>query len=719
MLAAIGLAGCGSDDASSDACAASSASLSLDKKAVVSVAYLGTKPQALYSFDGAGLTAPKEFKFVIRNNANVDAGRPLTIEAVQIVESGDGAVEKPAFECLVDGKPCADATIPAIIPDGFTSECMPKGAINSVTVSVRYDGAGITSVRKALLRIRFDGDPDYKTAPFDVRFETTAGDARIQCSQTVVDFGHIDKGKSATESFECRNVGTAPLRITKAELFSKTDPPLSVGIGDWVVTLAQGFPGTPELIIGPGKPLSMAATLTSVPGDEAIGATLHIYSTDQSKEYVAIQLLANSSGPCFKPDPASLDFGEVTVGGTGQREVQIKGCGSEPAILETIAMDTGSHADFSIDFTGATGGPPPSKTKPLTIQPNASQAITVLCKPTTLGAVRTGRVRMVSQDGTERFVPVTCTPAELSKPTACWTAHPGTTVIPQTELTLSAACSKAAPGHSIAKYKWKVVEQPPGSFANFKTGDSGKEAKFEPNVASNKTTPYHFSLQVTDEAGTQSDPVAIKIDVLPDNKLHVELTWNTPGDANKTDDKGADMDLHLAHPVATGVAGQTDLDGDGQPDPWFAAGCDCFWLTCSGQGPQGGWGDTADIHDNPKVDLDDTDGWGPENLSIKYPQQTLSGADVWYWIGAHAFNNLAYGPSTPKVRVYLDGVEVFNKTGPPLDTGDMWCAGQVRWDGTGQSTDVRPCFASGKGSEVTKKYPFKQPTPWTCDAAVF
>lgn len=71
--------------------------------------------------------------------------------------------------------------------------------------------------------------------------------------------------------------------------------------------------------------------------------------------------------------------------------------------------------------------------------------------------------------------------------------------------------------------------------------------------------------------------------VVPEEAVHIELIWDTPGDADQTDEgpvAGADMDLHLAHPLASGA----DLDCDGKPDPWFDTNFDCFGLTANRNG---------------------------------------------------------------------------------------------------------------------------------------
>ena len=211
---------------------------------------------------------------------------------------------------------------------------------------------------------------------------------------------------------------------------------------------------------------------------------------------------------------------------------------------------------------------------------------------------------------------------------------------------------------------------------------------------------YTYCLDVCDAQHCSNDAQCAttackKVTVFPCGPaLHVELTWETPGDLDPTDtgpDAGADLDLHFLDPQATGP----DLDGDGQPDGWFDLVNDTFWFN-----PQPDWG-SADPNagDNPGLDRDDSDGWGPENLNYQPP----SGSGV-YRIGVHDWDDHGFGISYPRLKVYIWGQLVFDRNlkdlGQPLLTCDLWEAATVEWP----SGAVKAVDLPSGGLKITHAY---------------
>ena len=205
---------------------------------------------------------------------------------------------------------------------------------------------------------------------------------------------------------------------------------------------------------------------------------------------------------------------------------------------------------------------------------------------------------------------------------------------------------------------------------------------------------YTFSLTVRDDENVEScEPAILKVVVIPDEAIHVELVWSSEKDENMEDQgegNGTDMDLHFAHPFALGP----DLDADGAPDPWYDTTFDCFYFNKT---PNWGTFD-PDVEDDPSLDRDDIDGWGPENLNINIPEE---GAD--YLVGVHYWNDHEFGKSLATVRVYIYGELDVAVENVPLNPLDMWKVVRIPWNGGMSKTEVLTNETDGSYL-ITPKY---------------
>lgn len=153
---------------------------------------------------------------------------------------------------------------------------------------------------------------------------------------------------------------------------------------------------------------------------------------------------------------------------------------------------------------------------------------------------------------------------------------------------------------------------------------------------------YTVELVVENTAGIRSAPAVCEVQAIPDERLVVELTWNTPN---------ADLDLHLAQ---TGSAA-------------FQTPGDASWCNRS---PNWGAPGTAD---DPALDLDDRAGYGPENYSILEP------ADGQYDVRVHYFDDSNRDTlTTATVRVYLDATLAFQAS-RTLAYNEIWDVARVNW----------------------------------------
>jgi hypothetical protein len=227
---------------------------------------------------------------------------------------------------------------------------------------------------------------------------------------------------------------------------------------------------------------------------------------------------------------------------------------------------------------------------------------------------RQGRYRMrltaVDEDGLE----ATCLATVVGTPTPPDAVCPDT--INTRPLTSVELQGDGVDDGRIVEYRWTVLSRPPGSDASEPSPQDARVASFMPDIAG----VYRIELQVTDNDG-QTGTCEFDVRAVASEGLRVEMSWNQ-------DD--TDMDLHLLHPDA---------------DAWFTRN-DCYYINCT-PGETLEWG-APGPGDNPQLDIDDTDGFGPENINVDEPQR------VTYRVGVHAFRGEGL-PNEVTVRIYCGG----------------------------------------------------------------
>jgi uncharacterized repeat protein (TIGR01451 family) len=151
-----------------------------------------------------------------------------------------------------------------------------------------------------------------------------------------------------------------------------------------------------------------------------------------------------------------------------------------------------------------------------------------------------------------------------------------------------------------------------------------------------------ITVTATNSMVVASDTVTITVNI-PTYGIRVELTWNT----NSTD-----VDAHLIRP-----SGQYwDI-----PD-------DCYW---ENKNPD--WGLSGVTEDNPSLDQDDTDGYGPENITLEQPyEQGIYQYKVHYW------NDYEHGPSIATVIVWINDVKVAEYS-KEMSNNEVWDCVSIEW----------------------------------------
>jgi hypothetical protein len=215
----------------------------------------------------------------------------------------------------------------------------------------------------------------------------------------------------------------------------------------------------------------------------------------------------------------------------------------------------------------------------------------------------------------------------------------------------------------ITTYAWEIVSYPAGADPEL-FGMQGQASSLL-NFWAPLVGAYDVRLTVWDETGIQSadgQSSHIVIGSLPSTALFVQLTW---------DDVTSDQDLHLMKlPEATDLC----------VEPW-----DCYFGN-----RQPAWFSEQPLAEvgNPSLDIDDTDGLGPEAISIAEPEPGT------YRIATHAWR--ADGPTRNTVRVYVHG-ELAGEYQRTVGPEQAWRIADVIWGADGTATvSEYPADTSGQ-----------------------
>ena len=171
---------------------------------------------------------------------------------------------------------------------------------------------------------------------------------------------------------------------------------------------------------------------------------------------------------------------------------------------------------------------------------------------------------------------------------------------------------------------------------------------------------------LSDDAASPRQRVNVRASTPPppieEQGLHIRMSWDT--DLN-------DVDMHLLAP-----GGQ-----------FFDCPLDVYF---SNKSPD--WGQPGDLRDDPFLDLDDVDGFGPENLNIEAPVPGV------YTLIAHYYDRhgqLQTPQTTFEISSFGQRIGQYGPTGLP-SVGQTWDVVEIEWIGGGQPPVLRPMGAIGR-----------------------
>lgn len=465
-------------------------------------------------------------------------------------------------------------------------------------------------------------------------------DPLLVVSPDHLDFGTVELGQDAREAITLRNLESVAAEISSVEVeddcggcFLPLSPPTRIG----------GYV-TDELQV----------RFRAVRLEIATG-TLTITSNDPKAPSHRVTLVGRGSDT-RRPDiavvPEQLDLGFVPAGGVAVASFVIRSTGTNDLLIDRIRIEP-ADAPFRV----TTSTPTPERPGRLAPGAQASVALRATLPATATGTV-TARVIIESNVLEEKNVPgqrgwvAVPLNAKANRPPIA-VAGPDQTVEPWSRVTLDGSMSydQDDPPDDPLTYQWTMVSRPGGSQAVLERARTP-----QPSFWADLTGTYELQLVVTDALGLESEPARLVVEALPTNAVRIELTWNHPD---------SDLDLHLIR------EGGTFCD----------CGSDVHYRDC-GRAPN--WF-PATPGANPRLDIDDRSGFGPENINIDGHGPSRFIPEGAYQIAVHYYSSNSGVSSWPTqvsvatVRVFIFGLLAAELTQDLTEDGQLWLVGNLRW----------------------------------------
>ncbi|MFU8803400.1 MAG: choice-of-anchor D domain-containing protein [Bradymonadaceae bacterium] len=467
------------------------------------------------------------------------------------------------------------------------------------------------------------------------------GEPALDAPQRIL-FGEVEPGDRVFRMATIQNTGRLPLQFN-----------------DWTITepFELSFPDfvdEPPVKLSPGASLMAEISYVGQDAREATRGELVIGSNDPTHPEWTIHLLANVSVPCLEVRPIDLiDFGQVQRDEVARRSIEFSSC--SPASVTTVQIDGIQGAqEFALRTSSA---------REFELGPGETRLVEVTFSPREPG-VREASFDFSTNDefDPERSIQLRGRGAPYGCPVAIIdashpdrgqaTANPEATLraVPLDRIRLDSSSSHDPEGEGIERVEWTLVSRPDDTAVRL-THDADEPVN---ELYMELSGVYVVELHVWNRQGVRScNPARMTLDSVSNKDIHIQLVWDTPADPNRHNNHGTDLDLHLLHP--RGI--------------WNHRPYDCFW-----QNMYPDWGVPGDPSDNPSLDIDKVDGWGPENINLDKPENGST-----YKVGVHYFSHHGYGTSYATVRIFIGGELIMEQRRKRMEDQQFWHVANITW----------------------------------------
>lgn len=446
-----------------------------------------------------------------------------------------------------------------------------------------------------------------------------------------VDFGEVPLNTSRSLAVTLKNTGELPMPI------EAIDVPAGFSV--------QGLKAMPgELEVRPGE--SMDLTVVFLPLTEGEQVAQIVLTTGGGDVQVVLEVRGVGvivAAPMMTVAPAQVDFGVVAIGDTGRATVQVTNSGTADGTIEGFTLASGGGATFAVGtalpVTVPVGG---SASLELVFVPDQEMAVSDVIQ-LQAGAHPALEVT-VSGQGLVPLGDITCTPGRVE----FGQVERGTTATLPVTCTAQGGPARLITASVNGRDSMFSLPSPPSTTDLTAGGSVAFDVLFTPDGLPAPVQDV-LTVQYNGGNGAASTTVNLVGEVIPPpaelTALAVKLQWGS---------NGSDVDIHLVGPGGR----------------FFEAPLDCYF---GNDNPD--WGVQGDSSDDPFLDRDDLDGFGPEEINLS----AVAPGD--YDVYVHFWDDHNTGPTDATLEVFIGGNLAATRTRSGLRCSQVWHVGTVNWNG--------------------------------------